>query len=52
MGGRGGEDEGRGGEGRGGEGREGKRGGVEENEREERRQCWNGHKHVLQAHEK
>ena len=32
----------------GGNGKRG--GGVDEKEREERRQCWNGHKHVLQAH--
>ena len=35
-------------DGRGREGRGG--GGVEEKGREERRLCWNGHKHVLKAH--
>ena len=34
-----------------GEGRGGNRKrGEEEEGREERRQCWNGHKHVVEAH--
>ena len=46
------EERGRGGEGRvarGGKGGKGRQG-EERGGREERRQCWNGHKHVLKAH--